>query len=452
MADIGSRCNVELVRGLGRARCVCRTPARVGTIRAGADATPARRPRFVCIGTEGPDLRCSGSKLACRAELRRVAPRRRTRSQLLPAAASPLPRGRDDPRPGLRGATPGTSRRKTGRSTAGSTPRAARSAERVICVSQFTADDVCARYGVDAAKVRVVPNAPSLPIGDLPAPHGDPYLLASATCAPRRTSSGWSRPGARCAPAGRRAPARARRPGRRCAVARGRRASPASWPTPSSTRCCAAPTLLVHPSLYEGFGLVVAEAMARGVPVACADATALPETAGGAAELFDPHDSRRHRRRDPARAGRAATSWRPPAAPAPPAVVGAHRRGDRRRLPRARRMSDDDPDADRRRGAAARALAAGGARRSRARASIVVDNACSDRTVSRVPRSSARGLVRLRERVSYAAAINAALGPDRRRRRGAAAQRRLRARRRASSPAARDQLERPRRRLGRAAS
>ena len=47
---------------------------------------------------------------------------------------------------------------------------------------------------------------------------------------------------------------------------------------------------LVHPSLYEGFGLVVLEAMARGVPVACADATALPETAGGAAELFDPRD------------------------------------------------------------------------------------------------------------------------------------------------------------------
>jgi glycosyltransferase involved in cell wall biosynthesis len=47
---------------------------------------------------------------------------------------------------------------------------------------------------------------------------------------------------------------------------------------------------VVHPSHYEGFGLVVLEAMARGTPVACADATALPETAGGAAELFDPRD------------------------------------------------------------------------------------------------------------------------------------------------------------------
>lgn len=49
--------------------------------------------------------------------------------------------------------------------------------------------------------------------------------------------------------------------------------------------------VLVHPSLYEGFGLVLVEAMARGTPVACADATALPETAGGAAELFDPRSA-----------------------------------------------------------------------------------------------------------------------------------------------------------------
>src|SRR4051794_29044169 len=44
----------------------------------------------------------------------------------------------------------------------------------------------------------------------------------------------------------------------------------------------------VYPSLHEGFGMPVLEAMRRGVPTACADATSLPEVAGDAALLFDP--------------------------------------------------------------------------------------------------------------------------------------------------------------------
>lgn len=46
----------------------------------------------------------------------------------------------------------------------------------------------------------------------------------------------------------------------------------------------------VFPSLYEGFGLPVLEAMQRGVPVACSSASSLPEVAGDAAVLFDPLD------------------------------------------------------------------------------------------------------------------------------------------------------------------
>jgi glycosyltransferase involved in cell wall biosynthesis len=46
----------------------------------------------------------------------------------------------------------------------------------------------------------------------------------------------------------------------------------------------------VFPSLYEGFGLPVLEAMARGVPVACSNASSLHEVAGEDALLFDPRD------------------------------------------------------------------------------------------------------------------------------------------------------------------
>jgi len=51
----------------------------------------------------------------------------------------------------------------------------------------------------------------------------------------------------------------------------------------SAARVC------VCPSMYEGFGFTVLEAMACGTPVVCSSSTSLPEVAGEAALVFDPH-------------------------------------------------------------------------------------------------------------------------------------------------------------------
>ena len=46
---------------------------------------------------------------------------------------------------------------------------------------------------------------------------------------------------------------------------------------------------MIYPSLYEGFGLPAAQAMAAGVPVITSNSSCLPEITGGAALLVDPH-------------------------------------------------------------------------------------------------------------------------------------------------------------------
>ncbi|CAH0356893.1 glycosyltransferase family 1 protein [Sphingobium sp. CECT 9361] len=51
-----------------------------------------------------------------------------------------------------------------------------------------------------------------------------------------------------------------------------------------------AATVFVYPSIYEGFGLPLLEAMALDCPVACSRASCFPEIAGDAATYFDPHD------------------------------------------------------------------------------------------------------------------------------------------------------------------
>jgi glycosyltransferase involved in cell wall biosynthesis len=172
--------------------------------------------------------------------------------------------------------------RRTGAKFRSITPRAARSAERVICVSEFTKRDVCERYGVDPAKVKVVHNGPSLPVGDAPVPGGEPYVLGVGDL---RAKKNWHR-----------LAAAARRLGLRLVIAGGGEdpgldaETTGYLPDRELDALMRGADLLVHPSLYEGFGLVVLEAMVRGIPVAAAQNTALPEAGGDAAVYFDPED------------------------------------------------------------------------------------------------------------------------------------------------------------------
>jgi glycosyltransferase involved in cell wall biosynthesis len=54
--------------------------------------------------------------------------------------------------------------------------------------------------------------------------------------------------------------------------------------------CYAHASLFVCPSIYEGFGIPVLEAMSLDCPVACSNSSSLPEVVGDAARLFDPLD------------------------------------------------------------------------------------------------------------------------------------------------------------------
>ena len=173
--------------------------------------------------------------------------------------------------------------------------RAVRSAERVLCVSEFTRREVCERYGASRDRTRVVPLAAAMPAGAADPPSGR-YVLAVGDLRPRRNLP-------RLAAAFRQLhadglPHRLVLAGHDYGVADAARAAAGDAPVEVTgyvederlDALVRGAELLVHPSLYEGFGLPMLEAMARGTPVAAARASALPETAGDAAAFFDPRD------------------------------------------------------------------------------------------------------------------------------------------------------------------
>jgi glycosyltransferase involved in cell wall biosynthesis len=188
-------------------------------------------------------------------------------------------------------------------------PAAARRSRRVVAVSAATRDDLVADLGLPAQKIDVVPHGvaapPGPPCGAAAAARerfglGErPVVLSVSAKRPHKNLVRLVRAVAGI-PAERRPvlvlpgyPTPHEEELRGLAAELGV-AGDVTWPAWVSADelegLYAAATCLVFPSLYEGFGLPVLEAMARGVPVATSGRASLAEVAGDAALLFDPDD------------------------------------------------------------------------------------------------------------------------------------------------------------------
>lgn len=161
--------------------------------------------------------------------------------------------------------------------------RVLRRADAVVAVSEFTKRELETLVEVPAERIHVVPNGVD-PVftPDGPAAEGD-YVLAVATLEPRKNLG--------------RAVEAARRAGIELRVVGARGwggVDVPGWVGEVSDAELAAlyrgARCVLYPSLYEGFGLPVLEALACGVPVVTSAATAMEEVAGGAAVLVDPLD------------------------------------------------------------------------------------------------------------------------------------------------------------------
>ena len=177
-------------------------------------------------------------------------------------------------------------------------PRLARRARRLITPSEFSRRELADGLGIDPGRVTVVPNgvderfSPFADAASVRRAHGleKPYVLLVGTRLARKNLG---------------ALAAARRRLDELGLELVSAGSGRHWSRQDGTvpvralgyvaeqqlpGLYAGAAALAMPSLYEGFGLPVLEAMASGVPVVASDRAAVPETCGGAALLVAPED------------------------------------------------------------------------------------------------------------------------------------------------------------------
>ncbi|NLE76380.1 MAG: glycosyltransferase family 4 protein, partial [Chloroflexi bacterium] len=186
------------------------------------------------------------------------------------------------------------------------------SSQRIIVPSETTAADLRRYYQVKAARLRVIPGAADPAFRPLPQVQvwpvlerlglPQPYVLYLGTNKPHKNLTrliqawaqvvaGWSGTPPPLVVAGHEDPRypQARQTAEQLGLG-GRVRWLSSVPGQALPALVAGAEAFVFPSLYEGFGLPVLEALACGVPVACSDTPALRELAGPAATYYDPRD------------------------------------------------------------------------------------------------------------------------------------------------------------------
>ena len=182
-----------------------------------------------------------------------------------------------------------------------------RTADRVIAVSETAKADLVATAKIPAAKIDVAAHGvnPDLLAQPTPAaelrerlglPGGAPVILCVGQLARHKNVAALVRalpelPDARLVVPGRATEHRDELEALAAGLGvRDRLVLPGFVNDPDLEGLYALADCFALPSLMEGFGLPLLEAMRRGVPVACSDVSALPEVAGDAALLFDPRD------------------------------------------------------------------------------------------------------------------------------------------------------------------